>query len=298
MKTEIELFGIKTQQLLLGMTIAVLVYLLFPQVFPYPTFLFFNVLLSLQFTRLATLNASINRVVGSIVGSFFGLLIVFSFDKSLLLYTIPVAIAIAVYSSYMLLGRFVPIIAIIMLMLLEGGTVTNPVLYVLHRVFAALVGVLISLVVAYVYQSKVNKHRQVFYLRAKRLLEMMVLYMSESLQEDKTIHTRYYQSFIIEIQKLRIIRQKVTEHQNMFERENELAEIISLFADYYMHLQLLAKIGGNIQPEVRKNLSFYFSTDIKTVIVSQIINDDVLNFHLKEIIKCQWRLENYEFRKK
>ena len=287
MKTEIELFGIKTQQLLLGMTIAVLVYLLFPQVFPYPTFLFFNVLLSLQFTRLATLNASINRVVGSIVGSFFGLLIVFSFDKSLLLYTIPVAIAIAVYSSYMLLGRFVPIIAIIMLMLLEGGTVTNPVLYVLHRVFAALVGVLISLVVAYVYQSKVNKHRQVFYLRAKRLLEMMVLYMSESLQEDKTIHTRYYQSFIIEIQKLRIIRQKVTEHQNMFERENELAEIISLFADYYMHLQLLAKIGGNIQPEVRKNLSFYFSTDIKTVIVSQIINDDVLNFHLKKILLLQ-----------
>ena len=298
MKTEIELFGIKTQQLLLGMTIAVLVYLLFPQVFPYPTFLFFNVLLSLQFTRLATLNASINRVVGSIVGSFFGLLIVFSFDKSLLLYTIPVAIAIAVYSSYMLLGRFVPIIAIIMLMLLEGGTVTNPVLYTLHRVFAALVGVLISLVVAYLYQSKVNKHRQVFYLRAKRLLEMMVVYMQESLQEGETTHTRYYQSFIVEIQKLRIVRQKVIEHQNMFENETELAEIITLFADYYMHLQLLAKIGGKIQPEVRDNLAFYFSIDVKNGIDSQIINDDVLNFHLQEIIKCQWRLENYEFRKK
>lgn len=298
MNTEIELFGIKTQQLLFGITIAVIVYLLFPQVFPYPAFLFFNVLLSLQFTRLATLNASVNRVVGSVVGSFFGLIIVFYFDKNLLVYTIPIAIAVAVYSSYILLGSFVPIIAIIMLMLLEGGGVTNPVLYTLHRVFAALVGVLISLGVAYVYQSKVNKHRQVFYLRAKRLLEMMGAYMSESLQEGETAHTCYYQSFIIEIQKLRIIRQKVIEHQNMFERETELVEIIALFADYYMHLQLLAKIGGRIQPEVSDNLAFYFSIDVKKVIDSQIINDDVLNFHLQEIMKCQWRLENYEFRKK
>lgn len=274
-------FDPQTQLLFISMLLASVIYLLIPGFFPFPMFLFFNVLFAIQLTRRETIRAGNARIAGTILGSIIGLLFYIVVPENILF--VPVGVAISVYAGYVFLRTFTPIIAIIVIMLLSGGAMQAPIEYVWSRLSAALVGVAVALVVSYFYRRRSRSSDVAFYDAAEELLAEMQAYVAGLLRKQGTSPSPLHQ-FIPELQKLRSIRRRLLDDSlTGDDSEDQLLSVITLLADVYMHIQLLQRVGGALNEEnVRRAYSRYGI--ISNQRFSYPIEDDaVVNEHVQAI---------------
>lgn len=270
-------------RVLTALTFATIIYLVLgPDIITYPLFFFFNVLLTIQVTQRQTVGMGRKRVGGTLLGSALGLLFYYLLPHHPLV--VILYVGVAVITSYFFFQMYVGIVGVIGIMLILDAAKGLPLDYVLGRLFGAVLGVVVALIVVALVKRKKAESYQRFEAEAKQLFEN---YEKIIVQLFETSMTRQAleQALIPQITKLRDLRYKLLDEDNdLTSLENEkMLDIIDKFADMYMHARVINRTGGKLTDISRELLKENFHIEKIEHKERMYENEVLLNIHTQKL---------------